>query len=207
MLMASQVGIETPPFGLVWLKDASPAYIIKRFDRLDNGRKLHVEDFCQLSELPIKDKYKGSGEMCVRILQRFASEPLIEIRKLFKILLFTWWVANGDHHLKNLSLMTGPNGIVRLTPAYDLLCTRLVIPRDKDPSLTIDGKKAKLTRATWQRFADYCGLSSKGVERLLVEQIETLGPATSLIQNSFLPDDLKATYIEIITENSNTLSI
>ncbi len=94
MLMASLVGIETPPFGLVWLKDQTPACVIERFDRLDDGSKLHVEDFCQLSESPLKDKYRGSGELCVRILRKYALEPLIEIRKLYKILLFTWWVAN-----------------------------------------------------------------------------------------------------------------
>ena len=95
MLMASLVDIETPPFGLFWLKDRSPAYVIRRFDRLDDGGKLHVEDFCQLSESPSKDKYKGSGEQCVRILRKYASEPLIEVRKLFKVLLFTQYRSGG----------------------------------------------------------------------------------------------------------------
>ena len=100
MRLAELVGIEVPPFGLVELKDKAIAYIIKRFDRLDDGTKLQVEDFCQLAEKPIRDKYQGSGELCVRILRKYASEPLIEIRKLFKVLLFSWWASNGDQHLE-----------------------------------------------------------------------------------------------------------
>ena len=61
MRLAELVGIEVPPFGLVELKDKAIAYIIKRFDRLDDGTKLQVEDFCQLDEKPIRDKYQGSG--------------------------------------------------------------------------------------------------------------------------------------------------
>jgi serine/threonine-protein kinase HipA len=45
MCLGSLIGIETPPFGLMRLKDGSLAYIIKRFDRLEDGTKLQVEDF------------------------------------------------------------------------------------------------------------------------------------------------------------------
>jgi serine/threonine-protein kinase HipA len=206
MLMASLVEIETPPFGLIWLKDGTPAYIIKRFDRTDDGRKLHVEDFCQLSEIPLKDKYHGSGEECVRILKKYASEPLVEIRKLLKVLLFSWWVANGDQHLKNLSLEITLDGIRRLAPAYDLLCTRLVIPKDRHLSLSIVGKKAKLTRTNWLEFATYCGITGKTAERVLAEQVNALGPSIELIRNSFLNDDLRAQYIEIINVNTSVLT-
>jgi serine/threonine-protein kinase HipA len=206
MLMASLVEIETPPFGLIWLKDGSPAYIIKRFDRTDEGRKLHVEDFCQLSEIPLKDKYRGSAEECVRLLRKFASEPLVEIRKLLKLLLFSWWAANGDQHLKNLSLVITPEQICRLSPAYDLVCTRLVIPKDRHLSLSIAGKKARLTRANWLEFATYCGITEKAAERVLGEQVSALDPSIELIRNSFLSDALKDQYVEIINVNTAVLT-
>jgi serine/threonine-protein kinase HipA len=138
-------------------------------------------------------------------LHQYASEPLVEIRKLFKLLLFSWWVANGDHHLKNLSLLITPEGICRLAPAYDLLCTRLVIPKDRQLSLSIVGKKAKLTRASWLKFADYCGIARKATERLLAEQVSAIGQSLALIRSSFLPDRLKEQYIEILTANTAIL--
>lgn len=155
MSLARLVGIEVPPFGLFELADGVVAYLIKRFDRGDDGTKLPIEDFCQLAGKPLRDKYEGSGELCVRILRQFASEPLIEIRKLFKMLLFSWCVANGDQHLKNFSLFTHAGGMRRLAPAYDLICTRLPIPSDRSLALSIGGKKSNLSRTLWLEFANY----------------------------------------------------
>jgi hypothetical protein len=57
-----------------------------------------------------------------------ASEALVELLELFRRMVFSWWTGNGDMHLKNFSLPAGADGIHRLSPAHDLLCTRLAIP-------------------------------------------------------------------------------
>ena len=205
MCLAQLTGIEVPPFGLVELQGGAVAYLVKRFDRLDDGSKLAVEDFCQLAGKPIRDKYEGSGELCVHILRQYASEPLIEIRKLYQLLLFTWWVANGDHHLKNLSLFTNLHGRRQLTPAYDLVCTRLPIPGDS-LALTIGGKKSNLTRQTWLDFAAYCQIPPKAAIRVLNQQIAALDQALILIRSSHLPEDLQPEYEQIVRANTEVLS-
>lgn len=206
MRMAALAGIEVPEFGLFELQDGAVAYLIKRFDRRDDGSKLAVEDFCQLAEKPLRDKYDGSGELCVRILRKYATEPLIEIRKLFKMLLFSWWASNGDQHLKNFSLFTNAGGMRRLTPAYDLLCTRLAIPTDRSLALSIGGKKSNLNRKMWLEFATYCQIPARAATRLLDEQVKALEPSIELIQASYLPDDLKSEYEAIMRENSAALA-
>ena len=205
MRLAELVGIEIPPLGLVTLKDKSISYLIKRFDRLDDGTKLQVEDFCQLAEKPLRGKYQGSGELCVRILRKYASEPLIEIRKLFKMLLFSWWVSNGDQHFKNFSLLRTPEGRWRLTPAYDLLCTRLALPSDRDLALPICGKRSNLSKRLWLDFAKYSQIPERAAVRLLDEQIAALEPALGLIEASFLPDDLKTQYQDIVRQTTELL--
>jgi serine/threonine-protein kinase HipA len=206
MRLAALLGIEVPPCGLVDLKDGAIAYLIKRFARLDDGRKLQVEDFCQLAEKPLRDKYEGSSELCVRILRKFASEPLIEIRKLFRLLLFSWWVSNGDQHLKNFSMLTTLDGLRRLSPAYDLICTRLPIPSDQDLALPICGRKSGLVRRSWLDFAEYSQIPERAAATLLSEQIEALEPSLGLIHASFLPDDQKVQYEEIVRRNTAILS-
>jgi serine/threonine-protein kinase HipA len=205
MRLAELAGIEVPPLGLVALRDKSIAYLIKRFDRLDDGTKLQVEDFCQLAEKPLRDKYQGSGELCVRILRKYASEPPIEIRKLFQLLLFSWWASNGDQHLKNFSLLRTAEGRWRLAPAYDLICTRLPIPSDRDLALPICGKKSNLSRQSWLDFAEYSRIPERAAMRLLQEQIGALNPSLILIEASFLPDELKARYQEIVRQNTELL--
>ena len=206
MSMARVAGIEVPAFGLLELTDGAVAYVIKRFDRGAHGEKFLVEDFCQLAGKPLRDKYDGSGELCVRILRQFASEPLIEIRKLFKLLLFSWCVANGDQHLKNFSLFTSASGLRRLTPAYDLLCTRLPIPSDRSLALSICGKKSNLTRKVWLEFARYCQIPERAAQHLIVEQVDALDSAVEFIGASYLPGDLKVEYEAILRENIGVLA-
>lgn len=47
--------------GIVKATDGSLVYLAKRFDRV-KGKKVHMEDFCQLSEFLTESKYKGSYE-------------------------------------------------------------------------------------------------------------------------------------------------
>lgn len=205
MRLASLTSIEVPPFGLMRLSDGSLAYVIKRFDRLDDGTKLQVEDFCQLSEKPIRDKYQGSAELCVRLLRTHASEPLIEIRKLYILLLFSWWTGNSDLHLKNISLLTTRDGIRRLSPAYDLVSTRLVLAEDDKLALPIGGRDKKFTRRKWLDFAEYCEIPERAATRILADQIAAFDTAKSLIADSFVSDDAKEKFVQILDENTNVL--
>jgi serine/threonine-protein kinase HipA len=205
MRLASLVGLETPPFGLLWLKDGAVACLIRRFDRLDDGGKLRVEDFCQLAGQHVADKYRGSAELCVRILRQYASEPLVEIRKLYKLLLFGWWTANGDQHLKNFSLLIGRDGLQRLAPVYDQVCTR-VVNDDRSLALPVGGKSQHLTRKTWLDFAAYCGLPPRAAERLLAEQADALEPARAMVRRSFLPEEIKEQYEQVVQDNTAVLT-
>lgn len=203
--LARLVDIDVAPNGLVSLKDGTPAYIVRRFDRLPDGRKLRQEDFCQLAELPPKDKYDGgSAELCVKLVRKYANEPPAEILKLYRLFLFIWWTGNGDMHLKNFSLLTGEDGITRLTPAYDLVCTRLVMP-DDPLALPLQGKRDNLRRGVWRRFAEYCALPDRVAQRVLDKQTSVLESATNLIDRSFLPGDQKDDYKRLIAERTDSI--
>jgi len=202
--LAQLVDIEVPAFGMVPLSDGSLAYISRRFDRLPDGRKLRQEDFCQLAEQSPKDKYEGSAELCVRLLKKYATEPLIEILKLYRLLVFAWWSGNGDMHLKNFSLLADPQGIMRLTPAYDLVSTQLVIPNDP-LALPVAGKKSNLTRNTWLEFAEYCGIPKKTAVRVLEKQASIAVTANALIDACFLPVDQKSVLNALITDRTASL--
>ncbi len=202
--LAGLAGIETAPSGLVELTDGELAFIVRRFDRLRSGRKVAQEDFCQLAQRPPKDKYRGSAELCVRIVRRYASEPLIELRRLYRLMVFCWWTGNGDMHLKNFSLLTAEDGTVKLTPAYDLVSTHLVIPNDP-LALSVGGKDRALARGDWLRLGDYCGLPRKVSQRVLGEQAAIVEEAISLIGHSYLPDDQKTAYEGLLRERATLL--
>lgn len=201
MLLAALAGIETPPCGLVRLKDGSLAFIAVRFDRPAAGGKLRKEDFCQLAEKSPKEKYEGSAELCTRIVRRYATEPLVELLKLYRLLAFSWWTGNGDMHLKNFSLLTSADGIHRLAPAYDQVSTRLVI-EDDDLALPVGGKKSKLTRTTWLELASYSGIPGRAAERVLGELARGKDEAIGLIGRSYLGKVMQEAYLGIIGERT-----
>jgi serine/threonine-protein kinase HipA len=201
MRLAQIHGIETAAFGLLRLRDGSLAYITERFDRPLAGSKLRQEDFCQLAEKPPKEKYAGSGELCARLVKRFASEPLIELVKLFERLVFAWWTGNGDRHLKNFSLLAGEDGLHRLSPAYDQISTRLVIT-DDDLALPIGGKRSALDRATWLDLARYCGIPERVAERVIDRYAQAASAAKVLIERSFLNEEMRQAFGALVEERS-----
>ena len=203
MQLARACGVEVPPFGMLPLEDGTEAYVVRRFDR-DAGGKLRQEDFCQLALKTRREKYHGSSELLVRLTRRYTTESGVELFRLFRRLLFGWWTGNGDMHLKNFSVQADPDtGRYHLSPAYDLLCTRLVIERDR-LALPLDGRDRHLTRRSWLDFAAYAGLGKAGmreIERLAAKQAQVLG----LIRKSFLPPELREAYAELIVRRSAVL--
>jgi serine/threonine-protein kinase HipA len=203
MLMARLVGIQTPACGLTRLADGALAYLVRRFDR-EHGAKQRVEDFCQLAEKAPAEKYDGSAELCMRLTQRYTSEPLVDLFALFRRLVFSFWTGNGDMHLKNFSLLAGPDGRQALSPAYDLVCTRLVIP-DGQQALTIGGKRASLKRRDFEALASYAGLPARAAASVLADHTRAETRALSLVEQSYLDDDHKRVYREILAENTKLL--
>ncbi|HUF60640.1 MAG TPA: HipA domain-containing protein [Verrucomicrobiales bacterium] len=108
-------------------------------------------------------------------------------------------------HLKNFSLLTGEDGITRLTPAYDLDSTRLLMPDDQ-LALPLQGKRDNLRRGVWRRFAKYCGLPEKVALRVLEKHVSARDKAAALIDRSFLPADQKDAFKRIIDERIESIT-
>jgi serine/threonine-protein kinase HipA len=196
--LARIAGISVPVAALLQLPDDSWAYLVPRFDR-EAGRKLAMEDFCQLAELGPGAKYEGSAERCAHLVRRYATEPLVDLLRLYRQLVFTWWVGNGDLHLKNLALLRGQDGIWRLSPAYDQLNTRLVIP-DDPMALPVCGKRDNLKPETWQELAQRFGIGGKAADRVRRELAAVLPEALALVDEAPLPQEMRASYAAQLQE-------
>ncbi len=202
--LAALSGLVVPPAALLPLTDDTLAYVVQRFDRSPSGSKHRMEDFCQLAERPPREKYDGSAELCARIVKRFAAAPGVDLLGLFRLLLFCWWTGNGDLHLKNVALLADAEGDFHLSPVYDQLNTRLVIP-DDPLALPIQGKRSRLRRATFLAFADQVGLGPKAARRALEEQAHRLESARAIIAASPLPDPMQHEWVALLEIRSGQL--
>lgn len=206
MVLARHAGILIPPCGLVRLRDARLAYVIRRFDRTADGHRLLQLDFAALAGLPRSSKYQGSAETCADLLRRYAAEPDTDLPRLFLLFAFAYWVGNGDLHLKNLSLLERVEApsTYALSPAYDLLCTRIVLPRDK-MALPLNGRTYDLKRRDYLALASRCGLSAADGKAVLDRLISLLPGADEIVERSFLPGPQKTVYLQVLRKRCRAL--
>lgn len=197
MHLARRCGLRVPDFGLVPLASGELAYLVRRFDRPEGGGKLRMEDICQLAGKLPADKYRGSHELVARLVRGYATEPLVEARELVRRVLFCWWTGNGDMHLKNWALLTGPDGRQRLSPAYDLLNTRLYLPEDS-LALPLGGRDRHLTARHLREYAAYAGLRPRALRRVAQELRGAQEDCLELVEASFLPEELGQSYGELL---------
>lgn len=206
MRLAASIGIEIPLHGLLYSKDKSLTYFIKRFDR-EGRRKVVVEDFAQLSGKSRDTKYDSSMEQVVSIIDRHCTFPLVEKVKLFRLTLFNYLIGNEDMHLKNFSLIAR-EGKHELSPGYDLLNTTIAMGNaSEEIALPIDGRKRNLSRSI---LVDYFGRERLGLPTAVVDDVVArLRDATdawgAIIKVSFLSDKARKKYSELLLERSRIL--
>jgi serine/threonine-protein kinase HipA len=199
MHMAEVVGITTAKHGLIQLKSGELAYVTKRFDREKKGKKIAVEDFCQLSELLTESKYNTSAEKAGKIILKYSSNPGLDAVTFFDLNLFSFLTGNADMHLKNFSLMSNQTGETVLSPAYDLLSTKLMPIDDKEEmALTVNGKKAKLKKEDFKIMGETLGIPEKAIENSFARIAKHIPEMKGIISNSFLSEKLKKNYKSLL---------
>ena len=196
MCIASAYGIAVPPHGLLPLLDDRLAYLVKRFDRLENGSKLQQEDFQQL--LQTNDKYDGSYERAANVIKKYSDVPGLDLVELFERALLNYVLGNGDAHLKNFSLIKEENIGYHLSPAYDIVNSRLVLPDEREEMcLSLQGKKNRFSRKDFAKLAEHFGLNKKQFANSLARLNDIKPVFENMIENGFLNEHLKNGFLGI----------
>jgi serine/threonine-protein kinase HipA len=214
MQIARQVfGIETAENALIFFKNGEQAYITKRFDVRDKSSKWAQEDFASLAERTPQThgdnyKYLGNYFELFEILKKYVPAYNIEAPKLFKLILFNYLISNGDAHLKNFSLIETSFGDFRLSPAYDLLNSRIhIIDRDfalEDgllPKNEVNGK----VKEQFQKLGEIVGISAIQITKIIESICSNEEDVKKLIRNSYLSDSIKRNYEQAYLTRLNKL--
>lgn len=200
MHLANLAKIKVVPHSLIRLQSGSLAYITKRIDR-NKKEKLQLEDMCQLTEKLTEDKYNGSYEQVAKTIIKYSANPGLDVVNFYEQILFSFLTGNADMHLKNFSLLHQPGRGNILSPAYDLVATVLVNPADEeDTALTLNGKKKKIKRSDFVAAFNAAKLDAKQQENMFTKMEQAKTKWVEFIDISFLSDDLKDAYKELIRE-------
>jgi len=221
MQIAKQVyGLNTAENAIIFFRNGEAAYITKRFDVKEDGAKWGQEDFASLAgktkaNAGANFKYDYSYEEAGLLIKKFVPAWRVEIEKYFSLIVFNYLFSNGDAHLKNFSLLESFSGDYLLSPAYDLINTRIHMD-DTDFALSKglfadDFKSAQYKKSGHPSKADFVELASRiglnkiRVEKLLHPFLERQPLVETLIQHSFLNHENKKAYWMMYNDKRNHL--
>ena len=200
MHLATIAKIKVVPHSLIRLQSGNLAYITKRIDRT-NGDKLHMEDMCQLTERLTENKYHGSYEQIAKAISKYSKNPGLDVVNFFEQVLFSFLTGNADMHLKNFSLISQTPMMPVLSPAYDMVATAIVNPDDdEDLALTLNGKKKRIKKSDFVMAFSNLKLDPKQVENIFKKMDKSKTKWFACIENSFVSNDFKLKYKELIED-------
>jgi len=205
MHLAELFKIKTCEHCLIPVSGDSLAYVAKRFDRKGNT-KIHMEDFCQLGGFQTEQKYDSSYERCGKLISLYCTNKGLDVVRYFELLVFCFLSGNSDMHMKNFAILYSGDEII-LSPAYDLINSALVFPKDKDDTaMLLSGKKKNIKLKDFENLASALGLATKVFTRILTKFTGNHDKVFDLIDRSFLTDGYKEQYKKIWVERTSRLS-
>ena len=201
--------IETAENALCFFGNGEAAYITRRYDIAPGGGKIAQEDFASLGGISAERhgrdfKYSAlSYEDIAALIRKYLPLWRVALVQFFDLLLFNFLFSNGDAHLKNFSVLMTPDGDYRLAPAYDLINTHLHLPDDDifalRRGLFRDGRKFSLGIGgkDFVEFAVCIGIPEAIAQKELTRFCTESPEIKIMIEESFLPEDLKQSYYEM----------
>ncbi|WP_321330772.1 HipA domain-containing protein [uncultured Bacteroides sp.] len=206
MHLAEIAKVKAVPHSLIRFADGELCYITKRIDRDNKGKKFPMEDMCQLAEKLTEYKYRGSYEQIAKLVIKYSAAPKLDAINFWEQVLFSWLTGNADMHLKNFSLYATIMGRYTLTPAYDMLSTALVMPEDTEElALTLSGKKRKIKKSDFIAAFKASELEAKAIENMFARFQRAVPKWMEFIDISFLPQEMKDGFKEIISQRISML--
>lgn len=201
MGLARRVGIDVPETALISVdqisglpsgigKNQGSAYMIRRFDRTQKGKGIHIEDFAQVfAQFPEK-KYKSASYRNIAevIWSEIGEEGIAEFIRRF---IFNVLIGNGDMHLKNWSLIYPDQKRAALAPAYDFVSTIPYIPQEELALNFVDSKKFhSVNKEQLERFAAKALLPRTLVLQTALETIQAFKEAWKSIDEFCLNQEI-----------------
>lgn len=191
MKVAAECGLRVAN---VFYEPLTRSCVVERFDRYARkeagvGRIMQY-DLCQLSALPSEKKYEAEGgptlKDCADLIRKFSTVPAADLKQLLEWVFFNLFVGNNHSHAKNLSIYSPPGGGVRLTPFYDLMCTRIYPGLSQNFAFDIGGTTlpGEIRRGNIIRMAEVLNFQPKFVLQIGQEVARRMPTALAAVGTS-----------------------
>ena len=122
--LAQMCGLNVPAAALLKLSEYGSTFMVKRFDRGENGKRVHFMSamtmLCQTDTMSIcSDDLSSYLDIADRIDKQRGSHYKEDLSELWHRIVFNICVSNTDDHLRNHGFLLN-NDTWELSPAYDI---------------------------------------------------------------------------------------
>jgi len=203
MQLAKSCQIETPEF---WLSDNQKLFVMRRFDLDKDGSCRAMEDMAVLQGKSTNDKYHSSYESISKVLSYFSSRINDDKQLLFKMLVHSCMVGNGDAHLKNFAMLYNDPDDMHLSPLYDVVNTQIYMPGD-GMALNLGRSKKFPDR---KRIIDFGkSLGVKHTEAIVDEMADQIRDGLELLADytEAMTSDIKSVILDNIYRSTTRTAI
>jgi serine/threonine-protein kinase HipA len=172
-LMAADAGIEMSECRLLE-EGGRRHFMTRRFDRLSDGGKLHMQSLAALAHFDFNSAGAYSYEQAFGVIKRLELSMRAREQQ-FRRMAFNVVARNQDDHVKNIAFLMDKTGAWSLSPAFDV--TYAYNPTGLWTShhqMTINGKNDDFTRDDFKAVAQVAGLKRGRSEAILAEVLDTV---------------------------------
>lgn len=196
-----------PPCGIFNVPQLGKVFAIRRFDRNKQKQWLRMEDFGQILGEISDDKYSKSYNQIAKAIRKYSDAVKVDLIDFWRRLLFSFFIGNGDMHLKNWALLERENldGQFRLSPCYDFLNTRLPLPKERfELAIPMDARQNKLNGKRFLEFAQKLKIEKEAL-KIIEELPQWLEVTKDFVSVCYLSELEKERYLEIVEERYQRL--
>ena len=116
--MARETGINMMECRLL-KENGRSHFMTKRFDRSDDGQKLHMQSFGAMEHFDFKKAGAYSYEQAFQTIRKLGLS-MDDVEEQFRRMAFNIIARNQDDHVKNIAFLMNKSGTWSLSPAFDM---------------------------------------------------------------------------------------
>ncbi len=186
--MALAAGIEMRECRLLQEGDRSH-FMTKRFDRTDEGGKIHMLSLGAMAHLDYRQAGAHSYEEALQVMRRLRL-PMAATEEQFRRMAFNIVGRNQDDHVKNIAFLMDRSGTWSLSPAYDL--TYSYNPAGNWTSahqMSLNGKRDDFALEDFKACAETASMKRGRAEEILREVVDAVLRWEDFARDAGVPDD------------------
>ncbi len=168
--MAGDCGIEISECRL-FEENGRRHFMTRRFDRLQDGQKLHMQSLAALAHYDFNMAGAYSYEQVLLVIRQLGL-PMQAIEQQFRRMVFNIIARNQDDHVKNIAFLMDKSGNWSLSPAYDM--TYSYNPSGAwtaSHQMTLNGKRDHFILDDFRACAKTASMK-RGREKIIIEEVK-----------------------------------